>query len=37
MTGSALVSAAQASETTTYSYDALGRLTATSSSGTVNN
>ena len=33
----ALVSAAQASETTTYSYDALGRLTATSSSGTVNN
>lgn len=29
--------ASRASETTTYSYDALGRLTATSSSGTVNN
>jgi hypothetical protein len=29
--------AASASETTTYAYDALGRLTATSSSGTVNN
>jgi hypothetical protein len=33
----ALASAAVASETVTYSYDALGRLTATSSSGTVNN
>jgi hypothetical protein len=33
----AVVSAAQASETVTYSYDALGRLTASSSSGTVNN
>lgn len=37
-TGSALAlaSAAQAGETVTYSYDALGRLTATTSSGTVN-
>jgi YD repeat-containing protein len=33
----ALTAAAQASETTTYTYDALGRLTATSSTGTVNN
>jgi hypothetical protein len=33
----ALAGAAGASETVTYSYDALGRLTATSSSGTVNN
>ncbi|HEX8307793.1 MAG TPA: Calx-beta domain-containing protein [Allosphingosinicella sp.] len=33
----ALASAAVASETVTYSYDALGRLTASSSSGTVNN
>ena len=33
----ALAAAAQASETVTYTYDALGRLTATSSSGTVNN
>jgi hypothetical protein len=33
----ALASAAVASETITYSYDALGRLVATSSSGTVNN
>lgn len=33
-----LVSApALASETTTYSYDALGRLTGSSSAGTVNN
>jgi opacity protein-like surface antigen len=32
----ALAAAAQAAETVTYSYDALGRLTATSSSGTVN-
>jgi YD repeat-containing protein len=28
---------AQASTTTTYSYDALGRLVATSNTGTVNN
>ncbi|HEX6374537.1 MAG TPA: Ig-like domain-containing protein [Allosphingosinicella sp.] len=33
----ALAAAARASETTTYTYDALGRLTATSSTGTVNN
>jgi hypothetical protein len=33
----ALATAAVASETVTYSYDALGRLVATSSSGTVNN
>jgi hypothetical protein len=33
----ALATAAMASETTTYTYDALGRLVATSSSGTVNN
>jgi YD repeat-containing protein len=33
----ALATAALASETTTYSYDALGRLVATTSSGTVNN
>lgn len=33
----ALASVAEAGETITYSYDALGRLTATSSSGTVNN
>jgi YD repeat-containing protein len=33
----ALASATQAGETVTYSYDALGRLTASSSSGTVNN
>jgi uncharacterized protein RhaS with RHS repeats len=32
----ALASAAQAGETVTYSYDALGRLVATTSSGTVN-
>jgi hypothetical protein len=32
----ALASAAQAGETVTYSYDALGRLTAATSSGTVN-
>ena len=32
----ALASAATAAETVTYSYDALGRLTASSSSGTVN-
>jgi hypothetical protein len=32
-----LAGAAQAGETVTYSYDSLGRLTATSSSGTVNN
>src|SRR3954465_10388512 len=33
----ALATAALASETTTYTYDALGRLVATTSSGTVNN
>lgn len=33
----AVAGAARASETVTYSYDALGRLTASSSSGTVNN
>ncbi len=33
----ALASAAQAGETVIYRYDALGRLTATTSSGTVNN
>ena len=33
----ALASAAEAGETVTYSYDALGRLTGTTSSGTVNN
>jgi len=33
----ALATAALASETTTYTYDALGRLVATNSSGTVNN
>lgn len=33
----ALAGAAQAGETVTYSYDALGRLTASSSSGTINN
>lgn len=33
----ALASAAEAGETVTFSYDALGRLTATASSGTVNN
>ena len=33
----ALATAALASETITYSYDALGRLVATSSSGSVNN
>jgi YD repeat-containing protein len=33
----ALAGAAEASETTSYSYDALGRLVATSSTGTVNN
>jgi hypothetical protein len=33
----ALASAALAGEATTYTYDALGRLVATSSSGTVNN
>jgi hypothetical protein len=33
----ALAGAAEASETTTYAYDALGRLVATSSTGTVNN
>ena len=33
----ALASPARAGETVTYSYDALGRLTASSSSGTVNN
>lgn len=33
----ALSAAAQAGETVTYSYDTLGRLTASSSSGTVNN
>lgn len=33
----AMAGAAEAGETVTYSYDALGRLTATSSSGTVNN
>lgn len=32
----AICAAAEAEETTTYSYDALGRLVATSSSGTVN-
>ena len=35
--GLALASAVRAGETTTYSYDALGRLTATSTTGTVNN
>jgi len=33
----AFAAAAQASETTTYSYDALGRLVSSASSGTVNN
>jgi hypothetical protein len=33
----ALASAAEGGETITYRYDALGRLTATSTSGTVNN
>src|SRR3954468_21687933 len=33
----AIATAAVAGETITYSYDALGRLVATSSSGTVNN
>jgi hypothetical protein len=33
----ALATGAQGSETTTFTYDALGRLVATSSSGTVNN
>ncbi|HEX8620988.1 MAG TPA: Calx-beta domain-containing protein [Allosphingosinicella sp.] len=33
----ALAGAAGAAETVTYSYDALGRLTATSTTGTVNN
>jgi hypothetical protein len=33
----ALASPTRAGETTTYSYDALGRLTGTSSAGTVNN
>src|SRR3954470_18540503 len=33
----AFAAAAQASETTTYSYDALGRLVSAASSGTVNN
>jgi hypothetical protein len=33
----ALAGAARAGETTTYAYDALGRLIATTSSGTVNN
>ena len=33
----ALTASARGSETVTYSYDALGRLTATASSGTVNN
>lgn len=33
----AFVSAAHASETKTYSYDALGRLVTTTTSGTVNN
>lgn len=33
----AMASAAQAAETVTYSYDVLGRLVATTSSGTVNN
>jgi hypothetical protein len=32
-----IAAAAQAGETVTYSYDALGRLTATTSTGTVNN
>lgn len=35
--GIALASAARAGETVTYRYDALGRLTGSSSSGTVNN
>ncbi len=35
--GLALASAAEAGETVSYDYDALGRLTATTSSGTVNN
>jgi outer membrane biosynthesis protein TonB len=34
---SAVASAASAAETTTYSYDALGRLVSTASSGPVNN
>jgi YD repeat-containing protein len=33
----ALTASAEAGETVTYSYDALGRLTGTASSGTVNN
>jgi hypothetical protein len=33
----AIAGAAEASETVTYTYDALGRLTATTSSGNVNN
>jgi len=33
----ALASPAFSSSTTTYTYDALGRLTATANSGTVNN
>jgi YD repeat-containing protein len=33
----ALASAASASETVAYSYDALGRLTATTTTGSVNN
>src|SRR3954468_7263787 len=37
MTWCALATAAPATETTTYRYDALGRLVATSSSGSVNN
>ncbi|MDE8650495.1 RHS repeat protein [Novosphingobium sp. H3SJ31-1] len=35
--GSVLASVAHASSTTTYTYDALGRLTATSTTGTVAN
>lgn len=37
VSATALASAAMAAETTIYTYDALGRLTATSSSGSVNN
>jgi hypothetical protein len=36
-TSFALATAAQAGETKTYAYDALGRLVASSSSGSVNN
>jgi YD repeat-containing protein len=33
----AIATAAQASETTTYTFDALGRIVAVNSTGTVNN